>query len=66
LFESAGVPFEKGDAEWLERAVINCSPVSIIGEKNKHIIEDYLGAMAAFALFDEGGAEAKIIEKIQD
>jgi len=49
---------------WLYTAIINCSPVSLIGEKHKNIIEDYLGALAAFALFDEGSAEAKIIHSI--
>ena len=50
--------------QWLYTAVINCSPASIVGESKKNIIEDYLGSLAAFALFDEGGAETEIINHI--
>ena len=66
LFTAAGMPISNADINWLYTAIINCSPVSIIGEKNKNIIEDYLGAMAAFALFDEGGAEAEIISGVAE
>ena len=52
---------EQSDITWLESAIINCSPVSIIGEKNKDVIQNYLSSMAALAMFDEGGAEAQII-----
>ena len=38
--------------------IINCTPVSVVGESKKNLIENCLGSMAAFALFDEGGAEA--------
>jgi hypothetical protein len=60
------MPISNADITWLQSAVINCSPNSIIGERHKNIIEDYLGAMAAFALFDEGGAEAEIIKGVSD
>jgi len=54
----------KDDLKWLRSAILNCSPVSIVKEKNKNLIEDYLGSVAALALFDEGGAEAKIVSAI--
>jgi hypothetical protein len=60
------MPITPSDMNWLYSAIINCSPNSLVGEKYKNIIEDYLGAMAAFALFDEGGAEAEIISGIAD
>lgn len=66
IFEQAGLGITQDDMNWLYTAIINCSPVSLIGEKHKNIIEDYLGALAAFALFDEGSAEAKIIHSIQE
>ena len=56
----------KADMNWLYSAVINCSPLSVVGETHKNIIEDYLGALAAFALFDEGGAEAEIISGVAE
>ena len=70
LFTKAGCPIAEGDLKWLRSAIINCSPVSIVGETNKNIIENYLSSMAALAMFDEGSAEAQIIsdldKKIQD
>lgn len=57
LFQAAGMQLTKEEYEWLLFAIINCSPVSVIGERNKNIIENYLGAIAIFALFDEAGAE---------
>lgn len=64
IFTAAGMEISSNDITWLQSAIINCSPISVIGERHKNIIEDYLGAMAAFALFDEGGAEADIINGI--
>lgn len=64
IFNSTGIPslqMEKSDIDWLIGAVTNCSPLSVIGDKHKNIIEHYLGSMAAFALFDEGGAEAQLV-----
>ena len=66
LFDKAGVPMQPGDRDWLISAIINCSPNSIVGERNKNVIENYLGAMAAFALFDEGSAELQIIKELDN
>ena len=60
IFESAGIPLSGSDMAWLLGAITNCSPISVIGDKDKNSIEHYLGAMAAFALFDEGAAEATL------
>lgn len=65
ILSAAGLEINQEDINWLYSAIINCSPVSLIGEKNKNIIEDYLGSIAAFALFDEGAAEATIIRALQ-
>lgn len=64
LFTKAGCPIQDSDLLWLRSAIINCSPVSIVGEKNKNIIENYLSSMAALAMFDEGSAEAQIIDDL--
>lgn len=66
IFLEAGLPFDNSDFNWLLGAIINCSPISVIGEKDKHTIEHYLGSMAAFALFDEGGAEVAITHLEED
>lgn len=63
LFTAAGMPMETAEIEWLKFAIINCSPVSVVGEKNKDIIENYLGSMAVFALFDEAGAEMTLFNQ---
>lgn len=63
IFAMGGISI-KDDLKWLRSAILNCSPVSVVGEKNKNLIEDYLGSVAALALFDEGGAEAKIVSAI--
>ena len=63
IFESANTPISDQDKEWLRSAIINCFPGSVVGEKNKNLIENYLGSLAAFALFDEGGAEETIISE---
>ena len=61
IFTTAGMPIDPDDINWLKSAIINCFPGSIVKEKNKGLIENYLGAVAAFALFDEGGVESAII-----
>lgn len=66
LFTKAGVPLIDSDITWLESAIINCSPVSIVGEANKNIIENYLSSMAALAMFDEGSAEGQIIQDLSN
>ena len=63
IFALGGISI-KDDLKWLRSAILNCSPVSVVKEKNKNLIEDYLGSVAALALFDEGGAEAKIVSAI--
>ena len=57
---------DQSDIDWLHKAIINCSPASIVGEKNKNIIENYLSSMAALAIFDEGAAEGQIIQDLQN
>lgn len=64
LFREAGVPVTEKDFKWLARAIINCSPDSVVGDGNRDLIENYLGTLAAFSLFDEGGAELAIINEI--
>lgn len=66
IFTAAGLEISADDKNWLLSAIINCSPISIIGERNKNIIENYLGALAAFALFDEGVAELDIIDALNN
>ena len=66
LFLKAGIKMDQSDIDWLHKAIINCSPASIVGEKNKNIIENYLGSMAALAIFDEGAAEGQIIQDLQN
>ncbi len=51
------------DLKWLYSAILNCAPTTVVGEANKSLIESYLGAVAAFALFDEGGTESMYISK---
>lgn len=57
LFLASGMKLTTDEYDWLLFAIINCSPISVVGERNKNIIENYLGAIAIFALFDEAGAE---------
>lgn len=67
LFNSAGFSIPKDTYEWLIAAIINCSPESVVGEKYKDTIETYLGSLAIFSLFNEGGAELKILaNKIEE
>lgn len=70
IFTSAGMPIPDNEMQWLNSAIINCFPNSVAKETNKHLIEQYLGSLIAFALFDEGGAEGQIVDhlykKLQD
>lgn len=66
IFTAANMPINEQDMLWLKSAIINCSPNSLVGEKNKNIIEDYLGSLIVFALFDEGSAEAEIIAGVSE
>ena len=63
-FSAAGLTTNSLDMEQLANLIMNTSPYSVIGEKYKDPIEQYLGAMAGFVLFSEGGEEAKIIQQI--
>ena len=60
LFNSAGVGMSDEEAEWLEIAIVNCSP-NALGSENKGPIEQYLSTLAGFAVFDEGSAELELI-----
>lgn len=66
LLSSAGAPMSTEDRAWLESAILNCSPASVVGESNKKMIEGYLGSVAAFALFSEGGVEINLINTINN
>ena len=66
IFKQAGLEIPEAELVWLRSAIINCFPGSIVGEKNKGMIEQYLGSLIAFALFDEGGIEADIINNLSD
>lgn len=63
IFKTAGMPISKEDYDWLQFSILNCFPDSLIGDTNKNLIENYLGSLVAFALFDEGGAESALISK---
>lgn len=65
IFEEAGQPLEDDDIDWLYSSIINCFPGSIVSERNKDTIQNYIGALAAFLLFDEGGAELQIINNLE-
>lgn len=64
LFSSAGMPLTNKEINWLIFAAINCSPWSVVGEENIGPVEQILGALSVFALFDEGAAELQILEHI--
>ena len=62
LFEEQGIGLFPDELSLLESLIINTSYYSIIGKQYKGVIEKYLSAVAAFALFDEGGAEIEILK----
>lgn len=64
IFTSAGIPIPDNELQWLTSAIINCFPGSVVGESNKYLIEQYLGSLIAFALFDEGSAEGQIVDNL--
>lgn len=57
FFTAAGVPLNTEQQQWLISAVINCSPQSIVGESQKDFIENFLGTLAVFGLFNEATIE---------
>lgn len=63
LFDEAGIKFEKNDLQLLHDLIINTSYHSIIGNKYVGVLERYMSAIAAFALFDEGGAEIELLKE---
>lgn len=63
LFAEAGMALNPQQLDYLTDLIINTSYESIIGTKYQGVIERYLSAVAAFALFDEGGAEIEILQK---
>lgn len=62
LFTEMGIGLNENEITLLESLIINTSYYSIIGKKYKGVIERYLSSIAAFALFDEGGAEIKLLQ----
>lgn len=66
LFTQAGMPLTDEEVDWLIFAAINCSPFSVVGLSQVGPVEQILGALSVFALFDEGGAELNILEKIKN
>ena len=65
MFAAAGLPIASDTEikDWLEAAVLNCSPMSVVGEKNKDFIENLLSGLAVFTLFNEGAAEISILKE---
>lgn len=63
LFEAAGVHVPEELWTWLTSAIINCSSLSVVGEEHKDFIENYLGSLAVFSLFNEGGAELQLLKE---
>ena len=61
IFEMAGYPLD--NLNLLQDLIMNTGPETIIKYKYRRPIETYLGALAAFMLFDEGGAEVEILQK---
>lgn len=66
FFTAAGAPIAKEDMDWLIGAIINCSSHSVVGTQYKQTIEDYLGSIAVFSLFDEGMLETLAITNIKE
>lgn len=62
LYEQAGFSFPDSTFNWIKTAIINCSPHSVIGSQYKDKLETFLGSLAIFSLFNEGGAELQIIK----
>lgn len=50
LASIGGISFP--DAQWLISAIINSGP-EMVGQNNKHMLEDYLAAFATILLFDD-------------
>lgn len=61
IFSKAGMELTQEEINWLIFACINNSSLSVVGHQNENKIEAILGSLAAFTLFDEGGAEVEIL-----
>ena len=61
LFEQAGMGMNDYEIDLLTDLILNTSYHSIIGTHYKGVIERYMSAIAAFTLFDEGGAELEML-----
>ena len=67
IFSKAGMELTQEEINWLIFACINNSSLSVVGHQNENKIEAILGSLAAFTLFDEGGAEVEILNsKLND
>lgn len=66
FFTAAGAPIAQDDMKWLIGAIINCSSHSVVDTQYKQTIEDYLGSIAVFSLFDEGMLESLAITNIKE
>lgn len=66
IFEKAGIIIDDNLYKWLINAAINSNPVSVM-QDSKHVVENYLGSLAIFAMFNEGGAELKyLMENVEN
>lgn len=63
IFEAAGAKIADDDMDWLITAILNAGDL-MLGKNNRNLIETYLGSLALFALFNEGGAEVKMIQEL--
>lgn len=64
IFELAGMPMTDKEKDWLFFLIRNTGDQLLFGNKYQNVIETYLGSLAAFMLFDEGGAEVKILNDL--
>lgn len=61
VMRDAGLTLETDSLALLADIIINTGSHTIIHKRYHRVIETYLGAVAGFMLFDEGGAEASIL-----
>ena len=64
MFQAAGISLGT-NKDWLIGAIINCSSHSVIQYNYQTPIEQYLGTIAVFTMFDEGGVEETILKNVQ-
>ena len=63
FFTAAGVPLSPAQKKWLVTAAINCFPHSLIGEEQKDFIENFLGTLVIFGMFNEATIELKQLQE---